>query len=224
MFARTLAVAASVALFSQVASAANKCVREYTVKGGDICDSISAANNVSTYQLAALNPGTINPDCSNLIAGQTLCLGSEGEDCAQTYVVKLDDTCDEVYKAGGVNATIFNLNNPQVNGDCTNIYVGEVLCLASEVRVPPAPGVPIHTEVAPTATLARPTKTPAPPAATTSAFSSAVATPAVTPAPAAAAAAPTTSAAAEEEDCEEFEVVEGDTDEDLPFCDELVKA
>lgn len=31
------------------AALANGCTRQYTVKEGDICDSISAANNVSTY-------------------------------------------------------------------------------------------------------------------------------------------------------------------------------
>ncbi|TEB27881.1 hypothetical protein FA13DRAFT_1607884, partial [Coprinellus micaceus] len=134
--------------------AANKCVREYTVKAGDICDSISAANNVSTYQLAALNPGTIDPACSNLQPGSSICIGSEGEDCASTYIVQLGNTCEDVYKAAQVNSTIFYLNNPQVNPECTNIYVGEVLCVLNEVRVPPAPGVPIHTAPATTATLA----------------------------------------------------------------------
>lgn len=31
------------------AATATKCERPYTVKEGDICDSISAANSVSTY-------------------------------------------------------------------------------------------------------------------------------------------------------------------------------
>jgi hypothetical protein len=130
-------------------------VREYTVKAGDICDSISAANNVSTYvpfspssllplfprslfpahfsrhvppllpqasadappryQLAALNPGTIDPACSNLQPGSSICIGSEGEDCASTYIVQLGNTCEDVYKAAQVNSTIFYLNNPQVS-------------------------------------------------------------------------------------------------------------
>ena len=61
----------------------------------------------------------------------------------------------------------------------------------------------------------------------------AVETPAVTPTdtPAPVNAVPTSTKASaakptnvdgdEEEDCDEYEVVEGDTDEDLPFCDEL---
>ncbi|KAG0691685.1 hypothetical protein DFH29DRAFT_1084197 [Suillus ampliporus] len=32
-----------------------------TVEAGDTCDGISAAHNVSTYQLAAVNSGIIDP-------------------------------------------------------------------------------------------------------------------------------------------------------------------
>lgn len=115
-----------------------------------------------------------------------------------------------------------------MNEDCTNIYVGQVLCALNEVRVPPAPGVPIHTLPPATATLANP-------AAATKPASTKVPEAVITPPPAAAVpmknteAAPTKAAGAapapaegeEEEDCEEFEVVEGETDEDLLFCDEL---
>ena len=52
--------------------------------------------HLALYQLAALNPGTIDPACSNLQPGQSLCIGSEGEDCASTYVVQLGNTCEDV--------------------------------------------------------------------------------------------------------------------------------
>lgn len=45
------------------------CNRSYTVQAGDFCDGISAAQNVSTYQLATVNP-VINPTCTNLFVGQ----------------------------------------------------------------------------------------------------------------------------------------------------------
>lgn len=239
MFTRALAVA-SFALFAQVASAAT-CTRTYTVQAGDYCDKISAANNVSTYQLGAINPGVINEACDNLVIGSQICLGTEGEDCKTTYVVTAGNTCSQIWDNHRINSTIFSLNNPQVNEDCTNIYTDEVLCVAPEVLVPAAPSVPIHTGApsAPSQTpVAKPpASTPAaaapttPPAAapTTPPAAAAVTTPApspvVTPPPAA--AAPTKGADADEEDgddeedCDEYEVVEGPTDEDLPFCDEL---
>ncbi|KDQ55443.1 hypothetical protein JAAARDRAFT_133886 [Jaapia argillacea MUCL 33604] len=101
------------------------CTRTYVVKTGEICDGISAAQHVSTYQLAALNPG-INADCSNLVAGWNLCLGLATEDCTTTYVVQLGDTCETIESQQGVNATMLYLNNPQISSDCSNLYVGEV--------------------------------------------------------------------------------------------------
>ncbi|KAJ2919367.1 hypothetical protein MD484_g1013, partial [Candolleomyces efflorescens] len=219
MFTRALAVA-SFALFAQVASAAT-CTRTYTIKEGDYCDKISAANNVSTYQLGAINPGVINEACDNLVIGGELCLGTQGEDCTATYVVSAGNVCSQIWDNHRINSTIFSLNNPQVNEDCTNIYTGQVLCVSPEVLVPAAPGVPIHTgapAVASSTPVAKPPATSAPAVAATPA-------PASTTPPPVAAAAPTKSADAdedEEEDCDEWEVVEGPTDEDIPFCDEVL--
>lgn len=41
------------------------------------------------YQLAVVNNGIINDDCTNLIPGQKICLGYEGEDCTTVYGVFL---------------------------------------------------------------------------------------------------------------------------------------
>ncbi|KAF8512638.1 hypothetical protein JB92DRAFT_2722829, partial [Gautieria morchelliformis] len=68
----------------------------------------------------------------------TICLGTIGEDFSNTYTVVPNDTCSTVMNMAGTNATILYANNPQINSDCTNIYVGEVLCTLNEVRVPPA--------------------------------------------------------------------------------------
>ncbi len=64
--------------------------------------------------------------CSNLLPEEALCLGTEDEDCNETYVVKPDDTCDIVADAQGVNSTMVRLNNPQIDEECTNLYIGEV--------------------------------------------------------------------------------------------------
>jgi len=124
---------------AQLVLAQNQCTRTYTVQDGDICDSISAANHVSTYQLAVVNDGIIDAECSNLVPGNSICLGWQGSDCSDTYVVKLGDDCDEVSYTYGLNSTIFYANNPQLNEECTNLYVGEVVCTASTVIVPPPP-------------------------------------------------------------------------------------
>ncbi|KAH9060510.1 hypothetical protein EDB87DRAFT_1561813 [Lactarius vividus] len=141
---------------------ATSCTRTYTVRVGDVCDSISAANNVSTYQLAVVNP-EINHDCTNLLPGQKLCLGHSGKDCTTTYVVKPNDDCDIVSSAYNINATVLYHNNPQLNADCSNMYIGEVLCVAGAVTAPPPPGgSPPATGIPATATPARPHHTESP--------------------------------------------------------------
>lgn len=155
MFFRTLVVAAIVSVV-----AAGSCVRQYTVKAGDICDGISASQKVSTYQLATINKGIINDQCSNLVPNETICLGYQGEDCTTVYTVKKDDTCDAIAAANKVNTTLLHENNPQINPDCKNIYIGEVLCVANSVIVPPPAGNP--PPMPSTAIPAVPSSTPPP--------------------------------------------------------------
>ncbi|KAG6328517.1 hypothetical protein ID866_10572 [Astraeus odoratus] len=157
------AVVNFVVLAAAQIAAASSCTRTYTVQSGDICDSISAANHVSTYQLAVVNYPNIDPGCTNLVPGSTICLGNEGEDCQTTYVVQLGDTCDGVSSMAYVNNTILYLNNPQINADCSNLYVGEVLCTASTVIVPPAPGGGSSTPSSTVPVVPPPSATPADP-------------------------------------------------------------
>jgi LysM repeat protein len=179
------------------------CVRSYTIKEGDICDRISAAKNVSTYQLAVINVGIIDSKCSNLVPNKSICLGYSGEDCTTTYVVQPDDSCDLISSKHGINSTILYFNNPQINEACTNIYVGEVLCVSKTVQVPPAnPNFPPPAVSIPvTATAPHATTTPAP-----------------TPSSAPAAASPTTTPASNDNSNTNQD---GEDDEDLPFCDEI---
>lgn len=81
---------------------------------------------ISSYQLTAINSAKINAECSNLQIGDTLCLGHEGEDCSTTHIVQADNTCDGLYSQYNINSTILFANNPQVNQDCANLYIGEV--------------------------------------------------------------------------------------------------
>jgi LysM repeat protein len=146
MFSKVLTVLLAVPFLTQSALAAN-CARTYSVVAGDTCDKISATQKSSTYQLAMANP-SINKDCSNLIPGQNLCLGNTGEDCQDVYVVKANDSCQKIYDASGTNSTLLYLNNPQINQACTNIYVGEVVCVSKSGQAaapPPASAMPAAT-------------------------------------------------------------------------------
>jgi len=202
MLFRSLVTAAIVTLV-----AAGPCTRQYTVKDGDICDKISASQNVSTYQLATINKGIINDQCSNLTPKQTICLGYQGEDCNAVYVVVKGDTCDKIASAYSLNTTILYENNPQIDSQCHNIYIGQVLCVSGSVQVPPRSGnqqMPIPS----TATPANPANTP-PPSSTPKP------NPATTPVPSSSPPPSSNPSPASDND-------DGDDDDsDLPYCDEL---
>jgi len=183
---------ALILLVAALPAFAAQCSRSYTVKAGDTCDLISAAQNTSTYQLAVVNSGTVNQECTNLAIGQTLCLGNANEDCQTTHVVQDGDICNDIMTTYGINATMLYTNNPNINEGCTNIYPGEVLCVVNGVQVPPAPagGIP----------------TPSPSAVPASTVQA--------PSPTAPAPAPTDTSSSDDNG-------DDDDDENLPYCDEL---
>jgi len=121
----------AIVLSSAFASALDPSCKTYVVQSGDFCDAISQAQNVSTHQLAYLNP-QINDKCSNLMPGEQLCLSTSSVDCAQTYVVQPHDTCDGVAAVHHIHRDTLYRENPQINRQCTNMYIGEVLCVSSK--------------------------------------------------------------------------------------------
>jgi len=146
MFSNALLSALIAIPFVAQAVLAHDCTRTYTVAQGDTCDSISAAQQVSTYQLAAIN-SQIDPDCSNLQPGELICLEQAGTHCDGTYVVKDNDICEAISQSTNTPLDVLYANNPQIDDDCFNIYIGEVLCVANTVTVPDVDGdhdVDIH--------------------------------------------------------------------------------
>ncbi|KIY64069.1 carbohydrate-binding module family 50 protein [Cylindrobasidium torrendii FP15055 ss-10] len=101
-----------------------ECARNYTVHLGDVCDTISASQNSSTYQLAHVNPN-IDEGCTNLALGEPLCLGEVGHDCQDTYVISSGDGCWAISQTFGIGLDILLANNPNVASDCSNIYPNE---------------------------------------------------------------------------------------------------
>jgi len=95
--------------------------------------------------------------------GSTICIGYKDEDCSTTYVVKKDDTCDLITSATSIDSTLLRANNPQIDPGCSNLYIGEVLCVAKSVIVPPAPkSGSVPTAIPATATPAAPSSVPKP--------------------------------------------------------------
>jgi len=133
-----LTVAAAVASIVYAQPSAVTCSRSYVVQQFDVCDQISAAQNVSTYQIVAANSGRVNPLCTNIFPGESICLGVKGQDCSTVHVVKQGDFCQGMADAAGTDLATFLANNPNIKSDCSNIYVGEVLCTATTRVYPPA--------------------------------------------------------------------------------------
>ncbi|KZT25485.1 carbohydrate-binding module family 50 protein [Neolentinus lepideus HHB14362 ss-1] len=134
MFPTARLIFATVVATATMALAQNAtCSRFYTVNLGDTCNAISADQDVSTYQLAFVNQGTIDAACDNLAEGEPLCLGIVGQDCGSVHVVYSGDSCANIVSTAGVSLSTLLANNPNVNADCTNIYPGEVLCTSNTI-------------------------------------------------------------------------------------------
>ncbi|KAF8214284.1 glycoside hydrolase superfamily [Mycena galopus ATCC 62051] len=104
------------------------CAQTYTVVSGDTCSAIEANTGVSDAQLHALNPA-IDSGCTNLSIGQTLCLSGGGSGCTQTYTVVSGDTCSGIETSTGVSDATLHSLNPSINSGCSNLSIGQVLCV-----------------------------------------------------------------------------------------------
>ncbi|KAI0635466.1 hypothetical protein C8Q77DRAFT_1255961 [Trametes polyzona] len=138
MFAHNVfavAVAAAVAATCGVYAQEPACARNYTVVAGDTCDRIGAKTATPTFQLQTVNADKIDAACDNLFVGEALCLGLVGEDCNIVHVVEAGDSCFSIAEDAGTTVDIILANNPNVNSDCTNIGLGEVLCAADHIIV-----------------------------------------------------------------------------------------
>ena len=72
-----------------------------------------------------MNP-TIDDLCQNLEIGWNLCLGFEGSDCETTYVVAPNDTIESIAEKYSTNSSTVLANNPQLEDDSSNLYIGQV--------------------------------------------------------------------------------------------------
>lgn len=89
--------------------------------GDDVCVSTGALTATATYPLTT-------PTASATPAPTGV--------CSQNYVVQADDTCFKIAQSSGIYlAQLYGLN-PSINLECTNIQVGQSLCISSS-SVPP---------------------------------------------------------------------------------------
>ncbi|KAH0835937.1 hypothetical protein J3R83DRAFT_9858 [Lanmaoa asiatica] len=120
----TLALAATAIVQAQTIPP--NCTRYGTVVPDATCNDVSGRYNVSTYQLAIVNVGIINPACTNLYPGEVLCLGLTGQDCTETHIVLEPDTCDSIAAEYSIPKSTLQANNPNLGPLCLDIYHGQV--------------------------------------------------------------------------------------------------
>lgn len=98
--------------------------KTYTAVSGDNVQLIAQKNNVATGTLLAINQ--LLPDGSDLQGGQVLCLPFT----CQTHAVVSGDTCSQLATAAGITLQSFFGFNPTVNTYCTNLIVGQNVCVS----------------------------------------------------------------------------------------------
>ncbi|CAK7225775.1 Chitinase 2 [Sporothrix curviconia] len=131
------------------------CTQYYIVEAGNSCYTIDMKYGITFDQLQAMNPGAINDECTNLDVGQALCV-STGSTlsssslppsvvpttttapspspvvCTAYYTVKAGDSCYTIDLGIGISfAQLQSLNPGAINADCTNLGIGQVLCVAA---------------------------------------------------------------------------------------------
>ncbi|KZV76395.1 carbohydrate-binding module family 50 protein [Peniophora sp. CONT] len=137
MFATVQLFVAAFALIAAkgVNAQVENCARTYTVRIGDVCDSIAADQGVSTFQLETVNNGTIDSFCDNLQPGMQICLALNGQDCQPVHVVVDGEGCTSVADAAGISVATLVQNNPNLGPDCTLLFPGLVVCTDPTVVV-----------------------------------------------------------------------------------------
>lgn len=60
------------------------------------------------------------------LAVQVICLGLVGQDCTTVHVVQNGDSCPTIASQANITDGQLLTDNPNIDSNCTNIYVGEV--------------------------------------------------------------------------------------------------
>jgi LysM repeat protein len=109
---------------SPTAVPSEPCLTPYTIQPGDTCDSISQANNVSTFGLIYSN-GFMMP-CQPLKPGRHICLPLT----CQTHLLASGETCYTLSKQYRVTRAQLIDWNENFDLDCLNInrWVGTYVC------------------------------------------------------------------------------------------------
>ncbi|CAF9932024.1 MAG: hypothetical protein ALECFALPRED_005146 [Alectoria fallacina] len=92
---------------SNLIAGAQVCIPQpcttYLVQPNDTCWSIASANNIYASNIIAYNP-SINPDCTNLLSGESVCLSPAGGVYTPTFIAGATVTQTGSYASATVSA------------------------------------------------------------------------------------------------------------------------
>jgi chitinase len=130
MIRKRLATLATLLVLAFFSSGEAKCNAHYTVLAGDTCSSIISEKHAYLAEVLALNP-TLNSACSNLAVGQSVCWhDSSDPSCSTKVVITSGDSCNSLATSHGTSVANILLMNPYLNSGCSNIYVGDNICVS----------------------------------------------------------------------------------------------
>jgi chitinase len=129
---RSIALISLLLSFSYLVSI-NCCSQYYRVISGDICYGIAQRFNIDLNTLLSLNNGL---NCNTLQIGQQICV--VGDACAKSYTIVAGDICWNIANNNGLTVDQLISYNPGL--DCSNLQIGQVVCLEKgSGPVPPTP-------------------------------------------------------------------------------------
>lgn len=113
------------AFASTLATANTTCNKQYVVKEGETCNSIAAAQGVSSLGIVEANNLVFG--CKQLTVGKVLCLPKP----CRTHTVGSRDICSDIASHYSITNEQLLAWNPVLNKNCTNIgsRVGMVFCV-----------------------------------------------------------------------------------------------
>ncbi|KZF20520.1 carbohydrate-binding module family 50 protein [Xylona heveae TC161] len=135
------------------------CSKYYQIQNGDGCWDVEQNNGISADQFNSWNP-YVGSNCQNFWPGYYLCVGapsgassttkptttttqsasstspspimpSSKTDCSKYYKIQSGDGCWDIEHDNNITADQFNAWNPDVGSDCSNLWPGYYVCVAS---------------------------------------------------------------------------------------------
>ncbi|KAL7934419.1 hypothetical protein V8C35DRAFT_327295 [Trichoderma chlorosporum] len=131
---------------------ASNCNKFHKVVSGDTCSVLASSNGISLDDFYSWNPA-VGSSCTSLVLDYYVCVGIIGTggsttskpgngistpgpvqtgivgNCNSFHLVVSGDTCADIASKSGISLDSFYAWNPAVKNDCTQLLVGDYVCV-----------------------------------------------------------------------------------------------